>query len=70
MLKPYTLKAKLNGKTNTKTVWASRDDVATLEAIRHIMEKAHAKQSSSWAIGEIVLTNDNGEILQTMEAKA
>jgi len=70
MLKPYTLKAKLNGKTNTKTVWASRDDVATLEAIGHIMDKAHKDTKSSWAIGEIVLTNDKGEILQTMEAKA
>lgn len=70
MLKPYTLKAKLNGKTNTKTVWAGNDEVATLEAIGHIMNKAYQDTKSSWAIGEIVLTNDNGDILQTMEAKA
>lgn len=70
MLKPYTLKAKLNGKTNRKTIWASRDDVATMEAIGHIMDKAHKDTASSWAIGEIVLTDEQGGILQTMKAKA
>lgn len=70
MLEQYTLTAKLNNKTNTKTIWASRDSDAILLATDVVLDKAHAKQTSSWALGEIVLTNKYGHILQTMEAKA
>ena len=70
MLEKYTLKAKLNSKTNRKTIWADREGMAIIQAIMHIMDNGHKDQKGPWAIGQIELTNSVGEIIHEMKAKA
>ena len=48
---------------------ASSDDQAMMEAIHTIMDKAYEDKAGPWAIGAITLTDQNGNVLQSMDAK-
>ncbi|NBR91501.1 MAG: hypothetical protein EBS68_16645 [Rhodobacteraceae bacterium] len=64
----YTLTAKFDGKTESITLRAKDDGDAMLESILLILAKAHG-YTQPWASGEIILTNEAGEIVQTMAEK-
>lgn len=63
----YTLTATLDGKTETLRLTASDDNVAMLDAIGMILNRGH--KSDLWGRGEIVLTDSQGVIVNSMAAK-
>ena len=64
----YTLTAKFDGKIESITLRAKDDGDAMLESILLILAKAEG-YTQPWASGEIILTNEAGEIVQTMAEK-
>jgi len=48
---------------------ASSDDQAVMEAIHTILDKSYEDKAGPWAIGAITLTDQNGNVLQSMDAK-
>jgi hypothetical protein len=65
----YTLTATLNRSTSRKTIWAKDESLAKMEAITHIMDKAHKNQTGSWAKGAIKLVDSKGNLVAEMGAK-
>ena len=48
---------------------APSDDQAVMEAIHTILDKSYEDNSGPWALGAITLTDQNGNVLQSMDAK-
>ena len=65
----YTLTATLSNNTNRKTIWARDEQTAMMDAIWHIMDRAHKNKQSAWALGAIKLVDAEGKVISTMEAK-
>jgi len=65
----YKLTATLENKVATRGIMAVDDADATFAAINYIMDAAYKNQTGPWALGKIALTNENGELIQEMEAK-
>lgn len=68
-LNSYTLTATLNRNTNRKTIWARDEEVATFEAIAHILDQAYKNKEGAWAKGYIKLVDSEGNLIREMEAK-
>ena len=57
---------------NAKIIWrfdASSNDEATMTAIGKIMDNAYADKQGVWAKGAITLTDPDGNVIHTMDAK-
>ena len=65
----YEIHATLGNQISGVTFSAPSDDEAIIEAVNIIMDRAYDDKSGPWAVGSVALTNSEGEILQTMEAK-
>jgi hypothetical protein len=65
----YTLTAEHNNEAETVDVIADDDASAMLTAIGEIMTRAYPNVQL-WARGEITLTNDRGDVVETMAAKS
>jgi len=65
----YTLTATLDGKTFRKPVRADSDEEAMMDAINQVMAYAYANKEGAWAKGLIELTDPNGLLVNSMDAK-
>jgi len=66
-LQTFTLTATLGDRTRTHR-WESADDAsATLDGTMIVMDRAY--RDPVWARGRIELTDADGNVVQTMEAK-
>jgi hypothetical protein len=65
----YQLTATLDDKTLLVSITAHDDAEAMGEAIPYIMDEAYNDKLGPWAKGLIELTNPEGDIINTMEAK-
>jgi len=57
---------------NVKLIWrfdASSDDQAMIEAIFQILDRAEEDPAGPWAKGAVTLTDANGNVIQSMDAK-
>jgi hypothetical protein len=65
----YTLTAELNGKIEATPIEAYSDNDAMMGAIAKIMNRAAENPTGPWGKGEIRLTNEAGELIESMPAK-
>jgi hypothetical protein len=65
----YRLEAVLGTVVATAILGADSDEDATMDAIGVILDNAYADKKGPWAKGAITLTNPNGEVIHTMDAK-
>lgn len=65
----YRLEAVLDDRIETIRIRARFDDEATMEAIHAIMDEAYEDKTGPWAKGAITLTDPDGNVLHTMDAK-
>ena len=65
----YRLEAVLDDRIETIHIRAGFDDEATMEAIHAIMDEAYEDKTGPWAKGAITLTDPDGNVLHTMDAK-
>jgi hypothetical protein len=68
-MRTYQLTATLADKTVLTSITAHDDASAMMDAIPYIMDKAHKDQLGPWAKGLIALRDEEGYIIETMEAK-
>lgn len=64
----YTLTAELDGKIEATPIEAPDNTSAMFEAIFKILNRAHENPKGAWAKGEIKLTDEAGNLVQSMEA--
>ena len=64
----YTLTAELDGRRNSVTIDATDDADAILTATFRVLSLAYPNVAL-WARGAITLTDANGRVIQTMDAK-
>ena len=65
----YTLTAELNGKIEATPIDAVDDVDAMFSAISKIMNRAAENPLGAWAKGRIELTDENGELINSMDPK-
>jgi hypothetical protein len=66
----YQLTATIDSTNDEAYVFeASSDEEATITAIDYIMDTAYADKNGPWAKGAITLTDPDGNVLRTMDAK-
>ena len=66
----YQLVATLDNNNDEAYLFeASSDEEATITAIGVIMDNAYADKQGPWARGAITLTDPEGNVIQTMDAK-
>ena len=65
----YQITAMLNSTGEDYLFEAESDDQATMTAIGIIMDNAYADKTGPWAKGAITLTDPDGNVLHTMDAK-
>jgi hypothetical protein len=66
----YQLTATIDSNNDEAYVFeASSDEEATMTAIGYIMDTAYADKNGPWAKGAITLTDPDGNVLRTMDAK-
>lgn len=68
-MKKYTVTAILGRDRRTKTIHADSQVDATFQAMAHIMDAAYKEQDGPWANGHILLEDENGFTIHTMDAK-
>ena len=66
----YQLTATIDSTNDEAYVFeASSDEESTITAIDYIMDTAYADKNGPWAKGAITLTDPDGNVLRTMDAK-
>lgn len=65
----YILTATLGTTIAEVLLDAESDEDATMDAIGVIMDNAHAYPDDVWGKGAITLTDSEGRVIHTMEAK-
>ena len=66
----YKLEAKLGDRVAVIRIKSTlTEDEATMEAMWAIMDEAYEDNSGPWALGAITLTDSEGNVLQSMDAK-
>lgn len=66
----YRLEAVLDDRVETIHIKDTlTEDEATMEAMWAIMDEAYEDNSGPWALGAITLTDSEGNVLQSMDAK-
>jgi hypothetical protein len=66
----YYLTAKRHSSTRVHLITAHDDASAMMEAIPYIMDKAHKQRKGPWALGNIKLKDDHGNLVADMDAKS
>lgn len=67
-MKTYTLSAILGKERRTKTIHADSEMDAMFQAIKHVLDKAHANRGGAWEHGHIILSDSEGFPIHTMDA--
>jgi len=65
----YTLTAVAETGKHTARIDAANDDDASIQAIAIIMKRAYGRLDSPWAIGQIDLRDELGDLVYRMPAK-
>jgi len=64
----FTLTALLGRKKRTSTIEAESRMEALHLATKHVLDRAAKEQAGPWAYGIVVLTDEDGYPLHTMDA--
>jgi hypothetical protein len=65
----YTLTATLGNVTKTIRIKAVLDQEALVMSTHAILDEAHEDKAGPWAKGAITLTDPDGYVIDSMEAK-
>ena len=68
-MRTYQLTATLADKTVLTSITADDDASAMMQAIPYIMDEAYNDKLGPWAKGLIALRDEEGYIIETMDAK-